>query len=143
MKTHIIILTLCASLFALCGSASAEPMQLTRNQASELFVALAKLEPGLNAANAITAADNLTELRPVIEAFDKGKLAAQRQIRALPKTEDLEAKAQAIIDALDAKGAESVKLDLARLDLTPDEITAAKIPPAQLAIIRQHLKPKK
>lgn len=141
MKLRILSV-LCLLSSVLCVSAAAETIALARQQASDLYAALSRLEPGLNAANAITAADNLIELRPTVEALDKGKVAAQRQIRVLPKSDDQEAKAQAIVDVLEARGAEPVKLDLTRLDLTPEEITAAKIPPAQLAIIRQWLKPK-
>jgi hypothetical protein len=144
MKTTTVLRRLSSvlCLAVLCVSAAAETIALSRQQASDLYAALSRLEPGLNAANAITAADNLIELRPTVEALDKGKVAAQRQIRALPKTDDLQAKAEAIVDVLEARGAEVVKLDLTRIDITADEITAAKIPPGQLAIIRQWLRPK-
>lgn len=135
-------LLLTAYCLLLTASALAEKVKLTRAQASELFVALSRIEAGLAPANAIAAADNLNELRPNVEAFDKGKLAAQRAARALDKAEDREARTQALLDQLEAKAAEADTFELARLDLTPDEITAAKIAPRDLAVIRQHLRPK-
>lgn len=139
MKTASLLFLLLVSAVSL----HAEKMKLSRVQASELFVALSKIENGLAPGNAVTAADNINELRPVVEALDKGKLAAQRQVNALPASEDRQVKAQAIVDSLEVKALEVETLDLTRIDLTPDEIAAAKIPPRDLAVIRQHLKPKK
>lgn len=141
MKNKILILIGLA--LALATVAVAEPVKLTRNQASELYAALAQIEPGLSAANAVTAADNLNALRPHVEALDKGKVAAQRQLRALPKTADAESAALAITDQLEAKGEERVEVQLVRFELTPDEITQAKIRPLFLATLRQYLQPPK
>lgn len=137
-STRLTILCLLSS--ALCA---AEPTQLTRNQASELYLALAQIEPGLSAANAVTAADNINALRPHVEALDKGKMAAQRQVRALPNNAERETAALAISDALEAKGEEAVEIQLTRFDIQPDEVTAAKIRPLYLATLRHYLRPEK
>lgn len=139
MKTLITITLLLVSAVVL----HAEKMKLTRTQASDLYVALSRLEAGLAPANAITVADNINELRPIVEALDKGKLAAQRQARALPSTDDRDVRVQTIVDTLEVKAAEIETIDLARVDLTPDEIATAKVAPRDLAIIRQFLRLKK
>lgn len=136
------LLTLAAVALA-ATLASAEPIKLTRAQASELYLALTRLEPGLSPTNAISAADNLNELRPSVESLDKGKLAAQRALRRLADAPDRETKAEALADSLDAKAAEEITLNLAPFDLTQDEITAAKVAPRDLATLRRHLRPAK
>lgn len=131
------------ALLLATGAAHAAPVELTRQQSSDLYVVLTRLEAGLAPANAITAADNLNTLRPAVEALDKGKLAAQRQLRALLTDEARETKSQLVLDSLETKAAEVLTLDLAALDLTPEEITAAKIVPRDLATLRQFLRPAK
>lgn len=128
-----------ALLLLLALSASAEPIDLTRQQACDLFVALNRIESGLSAENVVVAADNINALKPVVESLDKGKVRAARDIDALPVSDELKAKSWAIRDLIDAKGNEAVKIDLKRLDVTPDEIKAAKIAPRDLAPLRQFL----
>lgn len=141
MKSLFLI---CSLLLAPC-SLLAEKVTLSRAQASELYVALASAEAGFAPANTIAAADNLNTLRPHVEALDKGKQSYQRSVRALLKAQpaDAELQVEKLNAQLEAKADEELKLDLAPLTLTDDELTAAKVKPAQLAIIRQHLLPKK
>lgn len=117
-----------------------EPIELTRQQASDLFIALNRIEPGLSADNVVIAADNINVLKPVVEALDKGKVRAQRDMAAIVAGDD--AKAWAIRDKIEAKCDEKVTVDLVRIDISSDEIKAAKVRAADLAPIRQFLKKK-
>lgn len=126
----------------LAVAARAEPTELSRQQASDLFVALSRIEPGLSADNVVIAADNLNALKPVVESLDKGKVRAQREMDALPASEERNAKAWAIRERIEAKGDEVVKIELTRMDITPDEIKTAKVRPADLAPLRQYLRRK-
>lgn len=123
-------------------TANAEPIALTRQQASDLFVALNRIEPGLTPDNVVIAADNINALKPVVDALDRGKVRAQREMDALAATDDRAMKAWAIRDKIEAKGDESVNLDLTRLEISADEIKAAKVRPSELAPLRQFLRPK-
>jgi hypothetical protein len=129
-------------LASLTAAAFADPVKITRNQASELYQALATLDAGVTPANIGLAAENLVALRPAVEALDKAKTAAQRDARGLT----VEANAAAIRkleDSLDAFGSGEVTVDLKPFRLTDDEIEKAKIRPIVLAVLRQHLTPKK
>lgn len=128
---------------ALVVSAFAEPIELTRQQASDLFVALNRIEAGLSAENVVTAADNINALKPGVEALDKGKVRAQRDMDALPMTDDRAAKAWTIRDKLEAKTEEKIIVELTRMEIASDELKAAKVRPTDLAPIRQFLRPKK
>lgn len=129
------------TLALLALSASAEPIKLTRGQASDLFVALATLDAGMNPANAVSAADDINALRPTVEALDKGKVAFQRSARSLAKSQapDADEKAQALADDLALKADEPVTLELTTFLLSDEEITATKIKPSTLAVIRRWL----
>lgn len=126
----------------LIASVRAEPIELTRQQASDLFVALNRIEPGLAAENVVVAADNINMLKPAVESLDKGKVRAQREMDALPASDDRNAKAWAIRDKIEQKGDEKITVDLTRMDVTADEIKAAKVRPADLAHLRQFLRKK-
>jgi hypothetical protein len=134
--TALAVLGLLSSV--LCHGA---PVTLTRAQASDLFVALASAEPGLAPANTIAAADNINTLRPPVEALDKAKQSYQRALRALAKAQpaDIEAQVDKLNAELEAAADKELKLDLAPLSLTDDELTAAKVKPAILAVIRRWL----
>jgi hypothetical protein len=120
-----------------------EPIELTRQQASDLFVALNRIEPGLSADNVVIAADNINALKGTVEALDKGKVRAQREMDLLPVTDDRAAKAWAIREKIEAKGEERVTVELTRIEVSADEIKAAKLRPADLAPLRQFLRPKR
>lgn len=140
MKNIFVILAL---LLAPCALLQAAAVKLTRAQASELYVALVTAEAGFAPANSIAAADNLNTLRPVVEALDKGKLSAQRAARRLAKEQpaDIEERTEALMAELEAQADVELTLDLTPLALTDEELTAAKLKPAQLATIRRWLKP--
>lgn len=143
MKSTTRVISLLTLACALLSSLAAAPQKLTRTQASELFLALTSAEAGLAPANTIAAADNLLALRPHVEALDKGKAAYQRAARVIVKAAPADAEAQVIAlqDQLEAKANEQVAIELVPLNLSDEELTAAKIKPAALAIIRQWLKP--
>lgn len=128
---------------ALIGACRAEAVEITRQQASDLFVALTRIEPGLSAENVVIGADNITALKPIVESLDKGKVRAQRDMDTLPPSDDRATKAWAIRDKIEAKSEEKVAVDLTRMEISGDEIKAAKIRPADLAPIRQSLMKKK
>jgi hypothetical protein len=121
----------------------AEDVTLTRAQASELYLALATAEAGFAPANTVAAADNINALRPHVEALDKGKTAYQRAVRALVRAQPAEAEAHAerLALELEAKADEAISVALVPLNLTDEELTAAKVKPASLSILRRWLKP--
>jgi hypothetical protein len=134
---RFIVVLLCLSVLS-----RAEPVELSRQQASDLFVALSRIDAGLSADNVVVAADNLNVLKPIVDGLDRGKLRAQRDMDLLPASEDRAAKAWAIRDSIEAKGDERVTIELTRLDVSADELKAAKVKPADLAPLRQFLKKK-
>jgi hypothetical protein len=150
MKKILSIILFCLS----AASALADKIELTRMQASDLFVVLSKIDAGLAPANAVIIADNINALRPSIDAMDKGKVAAQRKIRAiigvtvlpdgriLYASIEAERAAEPTLSELEAKLSEPLKFELTRVDFSGDEVTATKIAPRDLAVIRQYLKPK-
>lgn len=136
MKLLLVVLSLVSAVLA-------EDVTLTRVQAVELFVALSTAESGFAPANTIAAADNLNALRPNAEAFDKGKQAYQRAVRALARANPADAQEQAerLAAEVEAKGEEKIAVALVPLNLSDDEIASAKMKPATLAVIRRWLKP--
>lgn len=139
---HIILAGL--ALLSLGASLCAEPVKLSRASASELYVSLSSADSGLSPANTVAAADNINALRPQVEALDKGRTAYQKALRGLSKTNgvDLDLKAQLLADDLEAKANEESTFELYPINLTDDEIAAAKLKPAVLAVLRRLL-PKK
>jgi hypothetical protein len=135
------IALLLAALLPLFACAAELPLNLTRVEASELYVALSGAGEGLAPANAIAAADNINTLRPLVEGLDKGKVAYQRAVQKLAKAQppDVEAQVEKLTAELEAKAAESSALKLSSLALTDEEITAAKLKPATLAALRRWL----
>lgn len=132
-------------LLAPCSLLHADKVALTRAQASELYVALATTEAGLSPANTVAAADNLNALRPHVESLDKGKVAYQRALRALAKSQpaDAELQVQKLTAELEGTAEAQIKVDLAALNLSDEEIANAKVKPAGLAVIRRWLLPQK
>lgn len=125
--------------------ASAESVKLTRAQASELYVALATAEAGFSPTNTVAAADNLNALRPSVEALDKGRAAYQKAVRALvrDKVSDAEVRAEKLTEDFERKGEDEITVPLAMLALSDEEITAAKVKPGVLSVIRRWLVPSK
>jgi hypothetical protein len=132
-----------AALLPLSASAAALDVNLTRVEASELYVALSSAGEGLAPANAIAAADNINTLRPLVESLDKGKVAYQRAAQKLSKAvpPDFEAQIEKLTAELEAKAGESFALKLSSVALSDEEITAAKLKPATLAVVRRWLMP--
>ncbi|HEX2860692.1 MAG TPA: hypothetical protein VHN79_03590 [Lacunisphaera sp.] len=137
MKRNAVLLLI--GLLAIGAPLSAGSVALTRAQASELYMALASAEAGFAPANTVAAADNLNALRPHVEALDKGKQAFQRAVRRLATAPDAEARAEQLVIELEAKADEVITLDLTPLALSDDELTASKLKPATLAVIRRWL----
>lgn len=128
-------------------STNTKETRMTRGEASELYVALGKIEAGLTPANTVTAADNMTALHSTVAALDKGKNAWQRAVREVQRQfrgkklgED---EGDALIDKLgadlEAKQDETVGVNLIPMKFADSEITEAKIAPATLAVIRRLL----
>lgn len=117
----------------------AEPIELTRQQASDLFGALTAIEPGLSVDNIITASDNLMALKAPAESLEKLRTRASRDLDFLPASDDKQQKAWAINEAFFAKRDEVVVVELKRMDLSSDEIKAARITPRLLGPIRAFL----
>src|ERR1043166_6130150 len=119
----------------------ADNVTLSRQQATELYISLGTAEAGFSPANTIAAADNLNALRPHVEALDKGKAAYNRAERALLKAAppDAEAQGEKLATELEAKANEAITVALVPLNLTEDELAAAKVKPAALSVIRRWL----
>lgn len=126
---------------SLCAFAA--PAEISRSDALRLHVALESIAPGLNPANAIAAADNLTALEPAATALRRAHVAQQRAQARLPDTQDRQERAIRLAEELDAAAEQLVTVDLSPLALTPDEIRDAKIQPAHLSLLRRFLSPKK
>lgn len=138
MKNKLIIITL---LLAPLTLLRAESVKISRAEASELYVALVTIDAGLSPANTVTAADNLIALRPLVESLDKGKVAYNRAAAALVrgKAGDIDAQVEKLAVELEMKAEERFTVQLRPINLADDEITAAKVKPATLAVIRRWL----
>jgi Flp pilus assembly protein CpaB len=128
---------------ALRAAAFAEPVTLSREQATKLHSALDAIAPGITPANTIIAADNLNALQPIADGIRKGAVRMAREQARLSDGAERTAKAMQLAEAFDAKAEEPVTLDLTPLEISNDEIKEAKISPAVLSVIRRHLKPAK
>lgn len=123
------------------------PLKFTREEASELFASLAATEPGFSPANAVAAADNLNLLHPFVSALDKGKTAFHRETRRIEKDvrynlisrHVADERLEKLADELIAKTEEEVELKLHPLKLSDEELSSAKIKPANLAVLRRRL----
>jgi hypothetical protein len=146
---HILLAFLLLAPFSLLPAAPASEHRLSKKDAYELFVALSAVD-GVDAENTVKAADNLLALRPEIEKYEarikaleraayKAKLAARKDPKLL---ETLEERLLDYEEAKETEAASPVDVPLNELTLKPDEITAAKLRPAHLAILRR-LEPKK
>lgn len=119
----------------------------TREQATEIFLALNSAEAGFAPGNAVSAADNLNTLHAAVTGLDKGKNAFRREVKKLGKdvkakllsAEDFEAKVEKLSDELTARGEEEVELSLHPVKLTDQEIAESKLRPGALAVIRRWL----
>lgn len=147
MKTlrHLVLLL---SPFALLLSAS-RAAPISQREAYEFYAVLAAVE-GVNPDNTVRAADNLVALRPHVEAYEarvraleksaqKLKLAARKDPKAL---EQLEEKLMEFAERIEEEHGKPVQVELKELALTPDEIAAAKLRPAHLAVLQRLKKPK-
>jgi len=92
--------------------------------------------------NAINAAENITALRPVADAFDKGVLRFKRDFETMVPGPDATEKQWKLREQLDAKSDEVVTVNLTLFDISGDEIKAAKIRPVDLAALRPLFKTK-
>ncbi len=81
-------------------------------------------------------------LRPAVEALDKAKTAAQRDARGLTLDANA-AQIRKLEDSLEAFGSGEVTVDLKPFKLSDDEVEKAKVRPIVLAVLKQHLTPKK
>jgi hypothetical protein len=135
---HLLVLS-CLALSA--SFVRAEPIKLANRQADELLGALSSIESGLTAVNTTLVADNIIELRPKVEAFAKGNAAAQKRFNITATTKNDTDDAGKFLAEIEANRDREITVDLQRLTLSDEEITAAKIRPSVLAVIRQFLKP--
>lgn len=132
-----------AAFALLVSSLCAEPVKVTRAQASELYVSLASSEAGLTPTNAIVASDNLNALRPVVEALDKARAARDRKLRSIAKVQpaDAQDQAQKAVDDFDAVSEIEVTVTLKPMALTDDEVKDSKLKPIHLSVVRRWLLP--
>lgn len=137
MRTKILLplflLTLCVL--------HAEPTKMSRGEASELYSALASAEAGLTATHALAAADAIIVLRPHVEMLDKARIATQRNLQNLSASDpELAFKSQRLLQEFEQITAQEITVHLEAIDLTPEEITAAKLRPIHIAPIRRFMR---
>ncbi len=137
MKNFLIILLLCVFF----GSAMAEPMKLTNSQADGLLATLLTLEAGLTATNTTVAADNINVLKPKVEAYSKGQQAAVKKFGVSAGMKNDDPAFLKYLAEAEANGAAEITVELTRFSLSDEEISAAKIKPSVLAVLRQYLLP--
>lgn len=128
-------------LCLLSSAAHGAAVQLSRAEASELYVALVTIDAGLSPGNTVTAADNVNALRPLVESLDKGKVAYNRAVAAVVRSKpaDVDAQVEKLALELEAKADERFTVQLRPLNIADEEITAAKVKPATLAVLRRWL----
>jgi len=137
MKKIVLLLALCVFTVA----AKAEPIKLTNTQADQLLAALLSIDAGLTASNTTIAADDINSLKPKVEAYGKGQQAAQKRHKLDAKMTVLDPEFVAYQAEAEANQNNEITVELTRFKLTDDEITASKIKPATLAVLRQYLLP--
>lgn len=122
-------------------------LTLTRQEATELYIALNTTEAGLSPKNAVAAADNLNLLHPAVSALDKGKNAYQRAVKKTSRDlrykilsgVEAEEKLDGLVDEIEAQQLATVELSLHPLILSEEEIASAKLTPGNLAVLRRRL----
>jgi hypothetical protein len=126
---------------SLAGAAilRAEPCKVSNLQAQQLYAALNSIDAGLTAANTTLVADDINALLPKVDAFEKGNAAAQKKYQVTSTTKADDPSAEKYLEEVQANADAQITIDLARLKLSDDEITAAKIRPSVLAVIRKWL----
>lgn len=128
-------------LVLLAAACHAEPVTLSNFDAQRLYIALNSIEAGLTAANTTILADDIGILLPKVQAFEKGNTAAQKRHKVNTATRADDPAAERYLAEVQANADQEITVDLTRVNFSEEEITAAKIKPATLAIIRQWLKP--
>ena len=133
------------ALFLLLAAAAllrADPVEISNQDAQKLWVALNQIPEGFTVANAMIAADDATALLPKVQAYERAMSARMRALKVtqamLDRHDDSPAALQYVAEAEDA-GGRVVTVDLARFDLTPEEISKVRV--SVLAVLRQYLKP--
>lgn len=126
-------------LALITGAASAEPIKLKNSEANELLNSLAQIGPGLTAQNTTRTARNINSLRPVIDAFVKGDQAAQERLKIKVDTKRDSPEGLAYLAEQKKNNDDEVTIDLQRITLTDEEITASKITPAVLSTVLRYL----
>jgi hypothetical protein len=134
MKTLLLLLLTVAL-------ASAEPVKLKNTEANELLGILAQIGPGLTARNTTRVARDINALRPVVEAWAKGEQAARDRLKITPATRTDSIEGMAFMMEVRRNNEDSSTVDLQLLEVSDEEITAAKISPMILAALLHYLAP--
>lgn len=137
LKSFWSLLLILAAASGLRGAESNSAPTMSRIEANELFNSLVTIEAGLTPANTIAAADAINTLRPIVEALEKGRAALRKQFNG-QKVDD--PAVIAAVEAFELKAAEQIQVTLPKLTLSPEEISAAKVKPAVLSVLRRYLK---
>lgn len=135
-----LILSFAAIGFA--QAASPKPQTLDYDEASLLYGAISNIGAGLEVDNVANLADDINLLTPFVKKYDLVKQAASKNEMLLDAGDDPQKKIKQIKEESDriAFGARrEVAVVLKPVNLTSDEIKAAKITPAVLSQIRCYL----
>jgi hypothetical protein len=116
------------SLFAaLAASAFAVPVTLKLQEASNLYSALSSIKSGLSPLDVMAAADDMNVLYPKVQPFQKGQQDAARQASVLPDGAGKMAAQIALLVPMEAKGEDTITVDLTLIDLSQDEVKAMTV----------------
>ncbi len=139
MKTKLILIILG---LAAITNLRADPVSLSRTEATELHAALTSIAPGLTPENTFTAAEDINALESTARAFKQsyGKLLQLQQQATTPQTI---AKFRDEDTKFAAAAEEKRVYDLKPITLNKDEVKAANINATTLAAILRLLKPEK
>lgn len=135
-----IILLACLSVAAAVSRAT--PVTLSRADAHLLYLALNNIQGGLSPQNVAIAADDINALEPTEKSYQAASLAYNRGLAALRHDADAEARSEKLSDNYQGATEALVTVELTPLNLTDDELTATKPPPAVLAPVKRFLNPK-
>ncbi len=137
--TSTFISFLAVALFA--SLAQAEPVKLKNFEASELLTGLSQIGAGLTAQNTTRLARNINALRPVVDAATKGDEAAQTRLKVNAATKKDSPEGIAYLAEQKKNATDEVTVELQRVTISDEEITAAKITPVVLSTVLLYLDP--
>jgi hypothetical protein len=128
-------------VLAFSSFAQAEPIKLKNFEAAELLTGLSQIGAGLTAQNTTRVARNINALRPIVDAITKGDEAAQTRLKVNAATKKDSPEGIAYLAEQKKNATDEVTVELQKITITDEEITAAKITPVVLSTVLLYLDP--